>query len=193
MNGGVILKLPELKIGDKIAKMPIIQGGMAIRLSTGRLAAAVANQGGIGLIAASGMTNDELRYEIRMARALSKGIIGINIILFRNCGIMRPFRYGNKIIFEICKKIVALTPPGAAVIHMNNNTARSHQSELDIIIRGITGKAVGHYNGGIRTSYSLIRSQQITVEAAAAADYIKFEHFGRRTRFIRLIFNKRIF
>ena len=80
MNGGVILKLPELRIGDKVAKMPIIQGGMAIRLSTGRLAAAVANQGGIGLIAASGMTNDELRYEIRMARALSKGIIGINIM-----------------------------------------------------------------------------------------------------------------
>ena len=34
---------------------PIIQGGMAIRLSTARLAAAVANEGGIGLIAASGM------------------------------------------------------------------------------------------------------------------------------------------
>ena len=62
MNGGVILKLPELKIGTKIAKVPIMQGGMAIRLSTGMLAAAVANQGGIGLIAASGMTNDELRY-----------------------------------------------------------------------------------------------------------------------------------
>jgi len=30
---------------------------MAIRLSTAKLAAAVANQGGIGLIAASGMTN----------------------------------------------------------------------------------------------------------------------------------------
>ena len=80
MNGGVILKLPELKIGTKIAKVPIMQGGMAIRLSTGMLAAAVANQGGIGLIAASGMTNDELRYEIRLARAMSKGIIGINIM-----------------------------------------------------------------------------------------------------------------
>ena len=45
------------------------------------MAAAVANQGGIGLIAASGMTPDELRYEIRMARALSKGVIGINIMV----------------------------------------------------------------------------------------------------------------
>lgn len=75
------MKLPELKIGNKIARVPIVQGGMAIRLSTGALAAAVANQGGIGLIAASGMTNDELRYEIRMARALSKGVIGINIMV----------------------------------------------------------------------------------------------------------------
>lgn len=74
------MKLPELKIGTKIAKIPIVQGGMAIRLSTARLAAAVANEGGIGLIAASGMSHDELRYEIRLARSLTKGIIGINIM-----------------------------------------------------------------------------------------------------------------
>ena len=72
------MKLPELKIGDKIAKMPIIQGGMAIRLSTAKLAAAVANSGGIGLIAASGMSLNELRNEIRLAKSLSKGVIGIN-------------------------------------------------------------------------------------------------------------------
>ena len=75
------MKLPELKIGTKIARVPIIQGGMAIRLSTARLAAAVANEGGIGLIAASGMTNEELRYEIRLARSLTAGIIGINIMV----------------------------------------------------------------------------------------------------------------
>lgn len=75
------MKLPELKIGNKIAKVPIQQGGMAIRLSTARLAAAVANEGGIGLIAASGMSHDELRYEIRLARSLTSGIIGINIMV----------------------------------------------------------------------------------------------------------------
>src|SRR5574344_183334 len=75
------LKLTEMKIGTKIAKVPIVQGGMAIRLSTARLASAVANQGGIGLIAASGMTNAELRYEIRLARSLTSGIIGINIMV----------------------------------------------------------------------------------------------------------------
>ena len=75
------MKLPELKIGNKIARVPIVQGGMAIRLSTARLAAAVANEGGIGLIAASGMSHPELRYEIKLARSLTDGIIGINIMV----------------------------------------------------------------------------------------------------------------
>jgi len=75
------VKLPTLKIGNKIARVPIMQGGMAIRLSTARLAAAVANEGGIGLIAASGMTHPELRYEIKLARSLTDGVIGINIMV----------------------------------------------------------------------------------------------------------------
>ena len=75
------MKLPELKIGNKVARIPIVQGGMAIRLSTARLASAVANEGGIGLIAASGMTHPELRYEIKLARALTDGIVGINIMV----------------------------------------------------------------------------------------------------------------
>ena len=82
-NGGYLLKLPVLKIGNLVAQVPIIQGGMAIRLSTARLAAAVANEGGIGLIAASGMEEQELRTEIRLARKLTngKGIIGINCMV----------------------------------------------------------------------------------------------------------------
>lgn len=77
------MKLPALKIGNLTAELPIIQGGMAIRLSTARLAAAVAKEGGIGLIAASGMAFDELRKEIRLARELSggKGVIGINAMV----------------------------------------------------------------------------------------------------------------
>ena len=74
------MKLPELKIGSLIPKYPIIQGGMAVRLSTSRLAAAVANAGGIGIIAATGMSEQELREEIRTARKLTDGIIGINIM-----------------------------------------------------------------------------------------------------------------
>ncbi|MTV47669.1 nitronate monooxygenase [Heliobacillus mobilis] len=74
------MKLPELKIGHLVAKLPIVQGGMAIRISMAPLAAAVANEGGIGLIAATGLTEEELRSEIREARRLTKGIIGINCL-----------------------------------------------------------------------------------------------------------------
>lgn len=74
------MTFPELKIGDLAPKLPIIQGGMAVRISTASLAAAVAEEGGIGLIAATGMSVVELKKEIAKARDLTKGIIGINIM-----------------------------------------------------------------------------------------------------------------
>jgi len=75
------LKLPVLNIGRFTPKFPIIQGGMAVKVSTASLAGAVAKAGGIGVIGATGMTLDELRNEIREARALAgEGIIGVNIM-----------------------------------------------------------------------------------------------------------------
>src|SRR3989338_5680222 len=75
------MKLPQLKIGDLVVELPIIQGGMAVRISTGALAGAVAKTGAIGVIGASGMAFDELRKEIQIARNLAaKGIVGINIM-----------------------------------------------------------------------------------------------------------------
>lgn len=74
------MQLPELIIGHLRPKYPIVQGGMAVRVSTAPLAAAVANAGGIGVIAATVMSTDELKAEIRQARQLSPGIIGINIM-----------------------------------------------------------------------------------------------------------------
>ncbi len=75
------MSLPSLKIGDVTAKVPIIQGGMAVRISMAKLAAAVANEGGIGLIAASGIKPPELIENIREARSLSDGVIGINVMV----------------------------------------------------------------------------------------------------------------
>jgi len=74
------MQLPALMIDKLIAKIPIIQGGMAVRISTSRLAAAVANEGGIGVIAATGMGPGELLREIRAARRLTSGILGINVL-----------------------------------------------------------------------------------------------------------------
>ena len=39
------MELPVLKIGEKIAKIPIIQGGMGIGVSRSKLAGAVAKEG----------------------------------------------------------------------------------------------------------------------------------------------------
>ena len=79
-----IFKLPKLDFGNGLfAKNPIVQGGMAIKVSTAKLAAAVANCGGVGIIGASGLTEEELRSQIRLARSLQKnhdGLIGVNIM-----------------------------------------------------------------------------------------------------------------
>ncbi|MDD5593525.1 MAG: nitronate monooxygenase [Candidatus Margulisbacteria bacterium] len=75
------MSLPKLKIDTLTAQLPIIQGGMAVRISTGALAGAVAKTGAIGIIGASGMAFDELRKEIQIARERAAGgIVGINIM-----------------------------------------------------------------------------------------------------------------
>jgi NAD(P)H-dependent flavin oxidoreductase YrpB (nitropropane dioxygenase family) len=77
------VKIPELKIGNLKAEVPVIQGGMAIRVSTHSLASSVANCGGVGVIAGSGMETDELRNEIRTARkniTNPNGLLGVNIM-----------------------------------------------------------------------------------------------------------------
>lgn len=78
-----ISKLPNLKIGNIFSKLPIVQGGMAVRVSLHKLAGNVAKEGGVGIIAVSGMKDvEEVKSEIRKAREISggAGAIGINIM-----------------------------------------------------------------------------------------------------------------
>lgn len=88
-------KMPKLQIGHLVADMPIIQGGMGIGISLANLASAVANEGGIGVISASALslleTNKKEDYvisnrialekEIAKARRMTRGIIGVNILM----------------------------------------------------------------------------------------------------------------
>jgi nitronate monooxygenase len=83
------------KIGDMIARLPIVQGGMGVGISLSGLASAVANEGGVGIIATPniGMYEPDfetnyleaniraLRSEIRKARKLTRGILGVNIMV----------------------------------------------------------------------------------------------------------------
>ncbi len=59
--------------------VPIVQAGMA-RCTTPELAAAVSNAGGLGIIAARGLTADQLRSEIRRVRELTNKPFGVNHI-----------------------------------------------------------------------------------------------------------------
>lgn len=88
-------KLPALHIADLTVYPPIIQGGMGVRVSRSGLAAAVANEGCVGVIAGVGLgkfenlprseyediNNEALRQEIRKAKSMSKGIIGVNLMV----------------------------------------------------------------------------------------------------------------
>lgn len=90
------MKLKPLKIGNLLAKLPIIQGGMGVGVSLSKLAGAVAKEGGVGVISAAQPGYEEedfntnttaaniraLGRHIRKAKELSEGngIIGVNIM-----------------------------------------------------------------------------------------------------------------
>lgn len=87
--------IPPLKIGDLLAKLPFVQGGMGVGVSLSGLASAVANEGAVGVISAAIVGFQEsdlytnyrqaniraLRREIRRARELTKGVLGVNIMV----------------------------------------------------------------------------------------------------------------
>ena len=87
--------MKTLKIGDLLARLPIIQGGMGVGISLSGLASAVANQGGVGAISSAGLggiyrehSKDYntasiwgLREELRKASEKTKGIIGVNVMV----------------------------------------------------------------------------------------------------------------
>lgn len=89
------MAFPALRIGDLTARVPVVQGGMGVGISLSGLASAVANQGGIGVIAGAmiGMKEPDvvknpleanlraLRNELEKARAMTNGIIGVNIMV----------------------------------------------------------------------------------------------------------------
>jgi len=74
------MKLPELKIGQYTARVPLIQGGMSIRVSTSALAIPVAECGGIGTIGGSGLPIPELQEDIRKAKNATDGVVAVNIM-----------------------------------------------------------------------------------------------------------------
>jgi len=87
------VKIPKLQIGSITADIPIIQGGMGVRVSLASLASAVANEGGIGTISSIGLgdveaskreyetqSREALIREIRRAREMTDGHLAVNFM-----------------------------------------------------------------------------------------------------------------
>lgn len=87
--------MKNLKIGDKITRIPLIQGGMGVGISLGRLAGTVAKEGGVGVISSAQIGYREpdfdrnpaeanlraIESEMKKAREIAPdGIIGFNVM-----------------------------------------------------------------------------------------------------------------
>lgn len=108
------MEIPKLKIGSVTADIPIVQGGMGVRVSLSSLASAVAEEGGIGTISSIGlgdieesktgyekMSREALEREIRKARSMTQGHLAINFMgVLSNVDdlILAAVREGIKII-----------------------------------------------------------------------------------------------
>lgn len=116
------MKYEPLVIGNRIAKKPIVQGGMGVGVSLSSLAGAVAKEGGIGIISTAQIGYREPDYEknpleanlrateseIKKAKELADGgIIGVNI--------MYATRYYEKYVEVACKVGVDLIITGAGL------------------------------------------------------------------------------
>lgn len=87
--------MKSINLGAMSISVPIIQGGMGVGISLSGLAAAVANEGGVGVISSAGLgllyrdfsenyleaSIHGLKEEIRKAREKTLGIIGVNIMV----------------------------------------------------------------------------------------------------------------
>lgn len=91
-----MVKIKPLVMGDLIAKVPLIQGGMGVGVSLSSLAGAVAAEDGIGVISTAqigyrepdfdtdpiGANLRAIKTEIQKARQIAKGgILGVNIMV----------------------------------------------------------------------------------------------------------------
>lgn len=85
-------------------RYPLIQGGMA-NIADHRLASAVSNAGGLGLIAASADTAESVRDKIRLCRELTDKPFGVNIML------MNP--HAVEIAAMVAEEKVAVVTTGA--------------------------------------------------------------------------------
>ena len=67
--------MKNFKIGDKLTRFPLIQGGMGVGISLGRLAGTVAKEGGIGIISTAQIGYREKDFDRNTEEANQRAIL----------------------------------------------------------------------------------------------------------------------
>jgi enoyl-[acyl-carrier protein] reductase II len=133
---------------------PILQGGM-VWVSYSELCAAVSESGGLGLLAAGGMTPDELRKEIRLVKAKTQKPFGINVPIvhalsndFINVGIEERVNAVATSAGNPRRYTERLHDAGAKVIHVSPSpelAVKAAEAGVDAIVA--EGTEAGGHNG----------------------------------------------
>ena len=140
-------------------KYPIVQGGM-VWISGAKLAAAVSNAGGLGLIGSGSMPADVLREHIRKAKTLTDRPFGVNVPMLyakvdQTIDVMEE--EGVKIIFTSAGNPAAFTPvlkeKGFTVVHVVSSVKfalKAQSAGVDAIVA--EGFEAGGHNGREETT-----------------------------------------
>ena len=149
---------------NKICKLfgiqyPIVQGGM-VWISGARLAAAVSEAGGLGLIGSGSMPADVLREHIRKAKSLTDKPFGVNVpMLYSKVDqtIQVMEEEGVKIIFTSAGNPAAFTPAlkekGFTVVHVVSSVKfalKAQAAGVDAVVA--EGFEAGGHNGREETA-----------------------------------------
>ena len=142
--------MKNFKIGDKITRVPLIQGGMGVGISLGRLAGSVAKAGGVGIISTAQIGYREEDFdrnpaaaneraiagEMKKAREISgDGIIGYNIMVA-----LKEYASHVKAAVKASADIIIsgaglpLDLPGVVAETENGMPGRSHRTMLAPIV-----------------------------------------------------------
>ncbi len=159
-------------------KYPIIQGGM-IWCSGAKLAAAVSNAGGLGLIGAGSMSPDVLRVHIRKCKTLTDKPFGVNLPLLMEDAedkINIIIQEGVKIIFTSAGSPKKWTPylkeKGLKVVHIvaaSKHGIKCETAGVDAIVA--EGFEAGGHNGREETTTMCLIpkiTQEVSIPIIAA-------------------------
>lgn len=163
-------------------KYPIIQGGM-VWVSGGKLAAAVSNAGGLGLVGAGSMQPELLKHHLEKALAQTNQPVGVNIPLLYNKSqeqIETALQAGIKIFFTSAgspKKFTSfLKDQGAIVVHVTSSpelAVKCQEAGVDAVVA--EGFEAGGHNGRDEiTTMSLIPQvvDAVTIPVIAAGGIV---------------------